>query len=86
MNIIFYHHSGARNSKMTDQIWPLFELVRDFMPVLVIYKFDGDWQSLTKIRFKVTENTRGHSFAHYMVMGAFCCHGNHSFNPICPKT
>ena len=38
----FFHHSRARNSKMIDQNWPLFELVRDFMPVLVACKFNGD--------------------------------------------
>ena len=38
----FFHRSRARNSKMTGQIWPKFELVRDFMPVLVICKFDED--------------------------------------------
>ena len=26
------------------------------------------------------------SFSHYKSMGAFCCHGNQSFDPICPKT
>ena len=40
---IFFHHSRAGNSKMIDQIWPYFELVQDFMPVLVTCKFDGDW-------------------------------------------
>ena len=25
-------------------------------------------------------------FPHYKSMGAFCCHGNKSFDPICPKT
>ena len=36
----FFHHSRARNSKIIDQIWPYFELVRDFMPVFVTCKFD----------------------------------------------
>ena len=26
------------------------------------------------------------SFSHYKSMGAFCGHGNYSFDPICPKT
>ena len=26
-----------------------------------------------------------HRFHHYKSMGAFCCHGNQSFDPICPK-
>ena len=28
----------------------------------------------------------GHHFPHYKSMGAFCCHGNQSFDLICPKT
>ena len=27
-----------------------------------------------------------HHFPHYKSMGAFCCHGYQSFDPICPKT
>ena len=27
-----------------------------------------------------------HHFPHYKSVGAFCCHGNQSFDPICPKT
>ena len=34
----------------------------------------------------MTKKTRIHRFYNYMSMGAFCCHGNHSFVPICPKT
>ena len=130
----FFHRSRARNSKMTGQIRPKFELVRHFMPILVTCKFDEVWihsnwekletqfsaskvngnaqgritpwwkvwpgpnsnaseifclsflsASLTKIRLNVTEKMRGHRFAHYMSMEAFCCHGNHSFDPICPQ-
>ena len=32
----------ARNSRATTPIWPEFELIRDFMPVLVSSKFDED--------------------------------------------
>ena len=32
----------ARNSEVNDPIRPEFELVRDFMPVLVTSKFDDD--------------------------------------------
>ena len=39
----FFHRSRARNSKVTGQIRPKFELVRDFMPVLVTCKLDEDW-------------------------------------------
>ena len=33
-----------------------------------------------------TEKRWRHHFPHYNSMGAFCCHGNQSFDPICPKT
>ena len=39
----FLHCSRALNSKITGQIRPKFEPVRDFMPVLVSCKFDEDW-------------------------------------------
>ena len=39
----FFHRSRACNSKMTGQIWPKFELVWDFMPVLISCKSDEDW-------------------------------------------
>ena len=35
---------------------------------------------------KTTEKRWRHRFPHYKSMGAFCCHGNQSFDPICPKT
>ena len=34
----------------------------------------------------ITEKRWRHHFPHYKSMGAFCCHGNQSFDPICPKT
>ena len=42
--------------------------------------------SIKRIRQKTTEKRWRHHFPHYKSMGAFCCHGNHSFDPICPKT
>ena len=42
--------------------------------------------SLKKIWSKTTEKRWLHRFPHYKSMGAFCCHGNQSFDPICPKT
>ena len=47
------------------------------MPVLVTYKFDkdqieGDWENVET------------AFTHYMSMGTFYCHGNHSFDRIFP--
>ena len=42
--------------------------------------------SMKRIRSKTTEKRWRHRFPHYKSMGAFCCHGNQSFNPIFPKT
>ena len=39
-----------------------------------------------RIGSKTTEKRWIHHFPHYKSMGAFCCHGNQSFDPICPKT
>ena len=38
-----------------------------------------------RIRSKTTEKRWRHRFPHYNSMGAFCCHGNQSFDPIGPK-
>ena len=35
---------------------------------------------------KTTEKRWRHRFPYYKSMGAFCCHGNQSSDPICPKT
>ena len=42
--------------------------------------------SIKRIGSKTTEKRWRHRFPHYKSMGAFCCHGNKSFDPICPKT
>ena len=62
----FFHRSRTCNSKMTCQIWPKFELVRDFMSVLVTCKFDEDWidSNWEKMEtpfspFKVNGNAQG---------------------------
>ena len=41
---------------------------------------------IKKIQSKTTEKRCRHRFSHYKSMGAFCCHGNQSFDLICPKT
>ena len=41
--------------------------------------------SIKRIRSKTIEKRWRHNFPHYKSMGAFCCHGNQSFDPICPK-
>ena len=35
---------------------------------------------------KTTKKKWRHHFPNYKSMGAFCCHGNQSFDPICPLT
>ena len=42
--------------------------------------------SIKRIGSKTTEKRWRHRFPHYKPMVAFCCHGNQSFDPICPKT
>ena len=42
--------------------------------------------SIKRIGSKATEKRWRHHFPYYKSMGAFCCHGNQSFHPICPKT
>ena len=42
--------------------------------------------SIKRIESKMTEKKWSHRFPHYKSMGAFCCHGNKSFDPNCPKT
>ena len=41
--------------------------------------------SIKRVGSKTTEKRWNH-FPHFNSMGAFCCHGNQSFDPICPKT
>ena len=42
--------------------------------------------SIKRIGLKTTEKRWRHHFPHCKSMGAFCCHGNQCFDPICPKT
>ena len=42
--------------------------------------------SMKRIVSKATEKRWRHRFPHYKSMGPFYCHGNQSFDPICPKT
>ena len=74
-----FRRSRAANSVVSSLIWPEFKLIRDFMHVQVTCKYKKDW-------IKNTEKRWRHCFPHYKSMWAFCCHGNQSFNPICPKT
>ena len=42
--------------------------------------------SIKRTGSKTTKKRWRHHFPHYKSTGAFCCHGNQSFDPICPKT
>ena len=42
--------------------------------------------NIKRIGLKATEKSWRHHFPHYKSMGAFCCHGHQSFDPICLKT
>ena len=42
--------------------------------------------SIKRIELKTPEKRWRHHFPHYKSMGAFCCHENQSFDPVCPKT
>ena len=42
--------------------------------------------SMKRIGSKTIEKRWRHRFPHYKWIGAFCCHGNQSFDPICLKT
>ena len=42
--------------------------------------------SIKRIGSKANKKRWRHRFPHCKSMGAFCCHGNQSFYPICPKT
>ena len=75
----YFRRSRAANSVVSSPIWPKFKLVREFMHVLVTSKYKKD-------RIKATEKRWRHHFPHYKSMGAFCCHGHQSFDPICLKT
>ena len=46
----------------------------------------GQMRSFQKDRIKTTKKRWRHHFPHYKSMGVFCCHGNQSCDPICPKT
>ena len=73
---IFFRRSRAANSIVSCPSWPKFKLVRDFMHVLVICKYKKD--RIKSNREKVETP--------FSPVGAFCCQGHQSFNPICPKT
>ena len=70
----FSRRPMAANSAVLGPIWPNFELVRDIIDALVTCKYEED-------RIK-NEGARVFTFPHYNPMGAICCHGNQSSDPI----
>ena len=69
----------AANSAVLGPIWPNFKVVLDVMDVLITCKNKED-----PIK---NESTRVVTrFSLYNTMGAICCHGNQSSDPIWPKT
>ena len=77
----FFRRSRTANSVVSSPMWPKFELLRDFMHVLVTYKYKKKDRIKKKPR-KVGDIV----FPIISQMGDFCCHENQSFDPICPKT
>ena len=72
-----FRQSRANNSN--SPIRPKIELVPNFMPVLVTCKFEDD-------PIKTEGVSCPQHFPNCKSMGAFDCHGNQGFDPICPKT
>ena len=70
---VFSRRSRAANS----EVWPNFELIRDFIVVHVTCKNEED-----PIKMKLL---KGYN-VFYILMGAICCHGNQTSDPIWPKT
>ena len=62
-----FRRSRAANSVVSGPTWPKFELVREFMHVLVTCKYKKD-------RIKTTEKRWRLRFPHYKSMGAFSAH------------
>ena len=77
----FFRHSRTSNFEMNSPIWSKFELVRDFMPVLVACKFDQD---PTKSDAPILQT----AVSHFKFCGIFFQHSvtiNSEVNsPVCP--
>ena len=75
----FFSRSRAANSVVSGPIWAKFELVRDFMHVLVTSKYEKD---LIKSNRENVETP----FPPFKSVGVFCCHGHQCFALNCLKT
>ena len=76
---IFFRRSRAANSAVLSHIWSTFELVRDFIVVLITCKYEED-------PIKNEGDRVLTRFPHYNPIGAISCQGNQSSNSIWPKT
>ena len=74
-----FRRSRAANSVVSGPIWPSSNsseiLCMSSLPASILKRIGSK-----------TEKRWRHPFPHYKSMGAFCCHGNQSSEPICPKT
>ena len=64
-----FQTSRAANSVVSGLIWLKFELIQDFMHVLITCKYKKD-------PIKNNQEKVETYFPHYKSMGACCCHGN----------
>ena len=64
-----FRSSRAANSVVSSSIWPKFELVQDFMHVLIT-------KCIKRIGSKATEKRWRHRSPHYKSMAVFCRHGH----------
>ena len=70
-------------SDATHKIWSRLDINSNSYEILCMSLLSA---SIKRIGSKTTEKRWRHRFPHYKSMGAFCCHGNKNFDPICPKT
>ena len=68
----------AANFVVSDPIWPN----SNSYEILCMSSLPA---SIKRIGSKTTEKRWRHHFPHYKSIWAFCCHGNQSYDPICPK-
>ena len=79
MSMGFFRRSRAANSVVSGPIWPKFELVRDFMHVLVTCKYKKD-------RIKKKQSRKGGDIIFPIIsQWGLSVVLETSFNPICPK-
>ena len=71
----FFKRPGVANSLVHGSILPNHEPIRDFLVVLVIRKNKKEPIKMKKLEWS-------QDCLHYNPMGAICCHGNQSSDPI----